>query len=188
MENTCKKWENSCSFIRYGNSLHFRLDLLVGVWICWALVFVVLHKAAGLQAASRGWIESFCKKVGRLSKLQQCNPGGWGGRDPSSFHMTENIRDIKTYGIQKAIFACDLHAEVTHCFWFNALNLFDLCIIKILQIVLQPDQFQEATEPLWLPCTSKQNSQFGSYNWSFSSFNSEAFIKCLQHMSYPLYP
>lgn len=32
------------------------------------------------------------------------------------FHMTENINDIKTFGTQKVIFTCDLHAEITHCF------------------------------------------------------------------------
>lgn len=169
MENRWRKWESSFSFIRYGHSLisDWKFLLLV-VWICRPLVFVMFHKAAGLQAASRGWMESFCEKVGRLSKLQHCHPGAWGGRDPSPFHMTENISDIET---QKAIFACDLHAEVTHCFWFNALNWFDLSIIRILHIILQLDQFQEATEALWFPCTCKQNSQFGPYNWSFSSVN-----------------
>lgn len=86
--------------------------------------------------------------------------------------MTEKQSDVKTFGIQKAIFTCGLHAKVIHWFSFNALNLFDLSTIKILQMVFTLDQFQRATEALRLSCTSKQNSQFDSYNWSFSSVNS----------------
>lgn len=66
--------------------------------------------------------------------------GDWSSFQPQKsetlmLHMvTKKQSDMFNSGIQKAIFTCDLHAEVILWFWFNALNLFDLSIIKILQV------------------------------------------------------